>query len=133
LGLPPNALTVRAVLEEWFIEQIEPRYRVTGNARVYINRATAEFGAMRLQELEHAKSELKGFIRRYAKEAPVAANRCLATLKLAFSWCREVGDLDRNSLADMTKRIAGGEESSRARVLSDAEIRQLWHLESTPR
>jgi hypothetical protein len=31
----PNALLVRDVLDEWFKDVIEPRYRVTKNTRVY--------------------------------------------------------------------------------------------------
>src|SRR5688572_21480757 len=52
---PANALTVRDALEEWFKDQIEPRYRVTKNIRVYVDRAIAEFGKRRLQELTRAE------------------------------------------------------------------------------
>ncbi|HJS78048.1 MAG TPA: hypothetical protein VJ778_11605 [Burkholderiales bacterium] len=38
--------------------------------------------------------------------------------------------IDRNPFAELTNRIAGGDEDSRARTLSDAEIRLLWALDS---
>ena len=125
---PPNAMTVRDALEEWFADQIEPRYRVTKNTRVYVNRAVAEFGSRRLQELTRA--EIARFVRGYAKEAPVGANRCLSTIKLALGWAVEIGYLEHSPAEGLTNRVAGGEEQSRRRVLSDAEIRELWRMES---
>ena len=125
---PPNALTVKNAFEEWFADQIEPNYRRTNNTRVYVDRAIAEFGDRRLQEL--SRPEIARAVRLYGKETPVAANRCLATWKLALGWCVEVGLLEHSPAAGLTKRIAGGEEQSRRRVLSDAEIRAVWALGS---
>jgi integrase len=124
---PPNAMTVGDALSEWYDDQIAPRYKVTKNMRTYVERATAEFGARRLQELTRA--EIARFVRGYAKAAPVGANRCLSTLKLAMSWCVEMGYLEHSPAAGLTRRIAGGEELTRARVLSDDEIRELWSWE----
>lgn len=125
---PPNALTVKDALGEWLRDVIEPRYRVTKNVRTYVERATAEFGRRRLQELTRA--EIARFVRSYAKQAPVAANRCLTNIKLALGWCVEVGYLDASPAEGLTKRVAGGEEKSRARVLSDDELRTIWRLDS---
>ena len=125
---PANALTVKAALEEWFADQIEPQYRVTKNIRTYVDRAIAEFGSRRLQEL--SKAEVARFVRSYAKDAPVAANRCLSNVKLALGWCVEMGYLEHNPADGLTKRVAGGEEQSRRRVLSDGEIREIWSLTS---
>ena len=124
---PPNALLVRDALEEWFEHHVVPKYKVTKNARVYINRATDEFGARRLQEL--TQQEVSRFVRGYAKKGPVAANRCLSTLKLAFSYAVEMGYLDHSPAENVTRRVAGGDEVTRARVLTDAEIRDLWAWE----
>jgi len=125
---PPNALTVADALEEWYGDQIGPRYRVTRNIRGYVDRAVTEFGNRRLQELTRA--EIARFVRGYGKETPVAANRCLSVLKLALSWCVEMGYLDHSPGDGLTRRIAGGEEQTRSRVLSDAEIREIWRLDS---
>lgn len=124
---PVNALRVKDALEEWFTEQIEPNYRVTKNIRTYLDRSIREFGARRLQELTRA--EIKRFVRAYAKEAPVAANRCLSNLKLALGWCVESGYLDQSPAAGLTRRVAGGNEETRARTLSDGEIREIWRLD----
>jgi integrase len=121
---PPNALTVRNAFEEWFADQIKPNYRRVNTTRVYVDRAIAEFGGRRLQEL--SRPEISRAMRLYGKESPVAANRCLATWKLALGWCLEVGYLEHSPAEGLTRRVAGGEEQSRRRVLSDAEIRALW-------
>jgi len=125
---PPNALTVKDALEEWFSEAIEPSYRSTKGIRVYVDRAVAEFGGRRLQELTRA--EVARFVRGYAKRSPVAANRCLSAIKLALGWAVETGYLELSPAAGLTRRIAGGKEASRSRVLADAEIRELWRLDS---
>lgn len=126
LATLPNALTVKVAAEEWFADQIERRYRVTKNIRTYVDRWTAEFGARRLQELTRA--EIARMVRSYAKDAPVAANRCLTNIKLMLGWCVEVGYRDDNPANGLTRRSAGGEEEPRARTLSDDEIRLLWAL-----
>jgi hypothetical protein len=77
---PANALTVKDALEEWFSDQIELKYRVSNAPRTYVNRSIAEFGARRLQELTRA--EIARFVRGYAKETPVAANRTHGHLPL---------------------------------------------------
>ena len=119
---------MKAAFEEWFADQIEPNYRRTNNTRVYVDRAIAEFGARRLQEL--SRPEISRAMRAYGNESPVAANRCLATWKLALGWCVEVGYLEHSPAEGLTRRVAGGEEQSRRRVLSDGEIRELWRLAS---
>lgn len=47
---------MKDTLEEWFADQIEDKYRVSKNARVYVNRASSAFGAHRLQELTRCTS-----------------------------------------------------------------------------
>lgn len=127
---PPNALTVTAALEEWFTDQIEPHYRRMKNTRVYVDWAIAHFGAMRLQEVEHGMRGITHALRSYGRRAPVAANRCLSTMRLAFGWFVEMHWIDRNPFAELTTRIAGGDEESRERVLSDEELRATWRLVS---
>jgi integrase len=65
-------------------------------------------------------------MRGYGKKSPVAANRCLSTLRLALSWAVETGYLENNPAEGLTRRVAGGEEVTQARVLNDDEIRALW-------
>ena len=54
--------------------------------------------------------------------APVTANRLQGVLVRMFNFAAERGIIDSSPLAGMRR----GEERSRARVLSDAEIKSLW-------
>ena len=119
-----NKLTFGEMLDEWYGKRIEHRYRVTKNVQVYIGRAKAEFGTVALARL--TQPQLVRWLQRYAETAPVAANRCSTTLKLALDYAVECGYLDRNPLQAVTKRVIGGEEKTRDRHLTDDEIRRLW-------
>ena len=56
----------------------------------------------------------------------MGANRFLAFVKQALSFAVESGYLQHSPAAALTRRIAGGEEAPRVRVLTDAELRLLW-------
>jgi len=59
-------------------------------------------------------------------EAPVSANRTQSILHTLFRWAKEPGRkyVTINPLADMKRRA---KETPKDRVLSDDEIRTLWH------
>lgn len=117
-------MTFGELLDEWFTERIEPKYRVTKNIKVYVDRAKAEFGSTAIARLETVT--LVRWLKAYAKETPVAANRCQSNLKLALNYAVECGYIKENPLGSVTNRVIGGEERTRARHLTDDEIRALW-------
>lgn len=117
-------LTFAELLDEWYARRIAPRYRVTKNALVYISRAKAEFGTVALPRL--SAPQLVRWLQHYAKSAPVAANRCASAMKLALNYAVECGYIGASPLAQVTLRVIGGEEKTRDRHLTDAEIRALW-------
>lgn len=121
--LPENT-TFGDLLDEWFQRQIEPRYRVTKNIEVYVNKGKAWLGHVPLAQLTAAR--MVGVLVEYADASPVAANRCLSSWKLALTYATERGYLERNPLAVTTTRAIGGQEKPRERVLTDDEIRTLW-------
>lgn len=121
--LPENA-TFGDLLDEWFQRRIEPRYKVTKNIEVYVSRGKDALGNTLLAQLTTKK--LTDELIKYAKAAPVAANRCLSNWKLALRYAVERGYIERSPLEHTTSAVAGGEEKSRSRVLSDAEIKALW-------
>jgi integrase len=88
----------------------------------------AHFGGVRLQEGAQHAPDHAGAARLRAAHT-CRGERCLSTLRLAFGWFVEMHYIDRNPFAELTNRIAGGEEDSRAQ-LSDDEIRILWALDS---
>lgn len=119
--------TFGELLDEWFENSIEPRYVVTKNIETYIARGKDALGNKQLAVL--TTKELVDELKRYAKDAPVAANRCLSNWKLALDYAIGSGYLEHNPLARTTSKVVGGEEKSRERVLTDDEIRQLWAWE----
>lgn len=112
------------LLDEWFARRIEPNYRVTKNIKTYVERAKKEFGSTPLHRLTTAT--LVRWLQRYAEKYPIAANRCASSLKLALSYAVECGYLAANPLQGTTARVIGGEEKTRDRTLTDAEIAALW-------
>lgn len=120
----PESVTFGALLDEWFSRRIEPRYKTTKNIEVYVGKGKRWAGNDRLSKLTAAR--LVALLSDYAEASPVAANRCLSNWKLALDYAVERGYLERNPLERTTTRAVGGEERTRARTLSDEEIRALW-------
>lgn len=123
-------MTFGELLDEWFTDRIEPKYRVTRNIKTYIERAKAEFGTTALARLETVS--LVRWLKAYAKETPVAANRCQSNLKLALNYAVECGYIKENPLGSVTNRVIGGEEQTRARHLTDDEIRWVFSSKCRP-
>jgi integrase len=59
----------------------------------------------------------------FAKQGAVAANRTRASLSAMFAWAMGEGLALANPVAHTNRR----EEKARDRVLSDAELRAIWH------
>jgi integrase len=120
-----NKMTFGDLLDEWYEKRIEPRYKVTRNIIVYVNRAKEKFGNTILGKL--TAPELVRWLQAYAIDSPVAANRCSSNIKLALNYAVECGFIERNPLQLVTNRVVGGEEKTRDRVLSNTEIIDLWN------
>lgn len=121
-----NKLAFGDLLDEWYERRIAPRYRVTKNIRTYIDKAKTQFGSTALPRLTTA--QMVRWLQDYAKDTPVAANRCASNIKLALSYAVECGYIEKNPLQTVTNRVIGGEEKTRSRHLTDDEIRALWGL-----
>lgn len=120
----PDAATFGALLDEWYSRRIEPRYKITKNIEVYVGKGKAELGNVMLSAL--TTKRMTDVLIKYAAAAPVAANRCLSNWKLALKYAVERGLIERSPLENTTSAVAGGEEKSRDRVLTDDEIRAMW-------
>lgn len=121
----PESVTFGDLLDEWFQRRIEPRYKVTRNIEVYVSRGKAEAGSTPLSQL--TTKRLTDILVEYSDAAPVAANRCLSNWKLALKYAVERGYIERSPLENTTAAVAGGDEKTRDRVLTDDEIRDLWN------
>lgn len=72
---------------------------------------------------EIKRPEIRVMLEAQAKDAPIMANRTLACLRKIFSWALSQDLVESNPC----QAIAGpGVEQRRDRVLSEAEIRQVW-------
>jgi integrase len=120
----PESTTFGELLDEWFQRRIEPRYKVTKNIEVYVNRGKSDLGNVQLSSLNTKR--LTDVLIKYADAAPVAANRCLSNWKLCLKYAVERGYIERSPLENSTSAVAGGDEKSRDRVLTDDEIKALW-------
>jgi len=71
-----------------------------------------------------ARAEVANLLDRVAERAPVVANRVQNTLSSVFSWAPSEGLVPTNPVLGLRKRH---NEVPKERVLSDGEIRTLWH------
>jgi integrase len=80
-----------------------------------------EWGERNITDITRA--DVKDVIRRKARTTPIAANRLLALISAIFNWALDE-DIITTSPAVRIKRP--GTETERERVLSDAELRDVW-------
>lgn len=118
--LPENA-KAESVAQEWYERTIEPNYKATKNAEVYLRRFIRFFGSRNIGTLSTA--ELVNNLSAYGKKYPVAANRCRSSWSLIFQYAKERGLIEHNPLAGTSNKVAGGREKPRNRVLTDDEIK----------
>ena len=86
------------------------------------NHAMPHFGDRAIGDIH--RSEIKDVLRALvAAGKPVAANRLLGYLKLVFKWAVHADKIEASPIADLDKPAA---EQSRDRVLTDAELVEIW-------
>lgn len=128
-GAVDTEASLKAVANEWFKVRIEKRYKRPKPIRLYLDRIPASLLTRPIHEIE--RIDVSRTLQHYAKtRGPVAANRLLAILKQIFEYGHRVGYVPDNVLDVLTRDEVGGQEAPRERVLTDDEIRQLWHAES---
>ncbi len=120
-----EASTFRSVAEAWLADTGK-----NGGAKLRSKAAIESqlerdvfpaLGAVPITEI--ARADVRDLVRGIATKRPVAANRCLSMVKRVLSWAVEQDKLDTNPAMGIDPP---GEEKSRERVLSDAEIAKLW-------
>jgi integrase len=117
----------REVVNEYWEQRIERKFKNQKNVSVYASRLRDAFGHKPIDQL--TTRELADDLKNYAKDAPVAANRCLAFWKLIFKFAVGSGYLKTPPLPDTTATDIGGPESKREVTLTDDEIAALWQSE----
>ena len=112
-----------------YLAYAEPRQRGTHHTdtRRYLDRHWAPLADMPIGKIQRA--DVSARLGEIAKEnGPYAANRARAALSAFFSWGVGDGIVDANPVTGTHKPV---EEKSRDRVLTDAELRAVWHLSGT--
>jgi integrase len=121
---------VRSAVEDYLDVMIRPHYRRVNNAEVYARRLQARLGSIAVDAVRPV--DVSRLIAEHVREAPVAAMRMLGFAKQFFNWCVGMGYVDRSPIADVQSRVFGVVEESRERILTDDEIKALWHAPDLP-
>lgn len=124
----PEHMTFGKFLDKWYADRVEPVYKTPESQIVYVTYGKQRVGNTAVLSIK--TPQLVAALQDYAKDAPVAANRCLSVWKLALDYAVELGLRDDNPLARVTIRSVGGSERERDRVLTDEEIKQFWNAKS---
>ncbi len=124
-----SKLILGELLDEWFEDQIRHQYKRPRPIALYLKRVSPELLAQKIRDIRRA--DVRRFLKKYSNErGPVAANRLLAILRQALKYAVEAGYIDESPIAGLSRKLVGGEEKARARVLTDDEIRALWCTDS---
>jgi integrase len=131
-GVEPQAAKIEAregllfddVAQLYIDQYARPRKASWKNDEGYLKRPRAAWGARRVASV--TDDDVAVLLEEIAADAPVSANRTQSVLHKLFAWAKEPGRkfVSINPCADMKRR---GKEKSKDRVLSDDEIRTLWH------
>ena len=120
-----SKLTLRELLDEWYEDQIRHQYKRPRPIRLYLDRVSPDLLAQKIREIRRA--DVRSFLKKYSNErGPVGANRLLAILRQAFKYAVEAGYIAESPIAGLSRKLVGGAEKARDRVLTDEEIRALW-------
>lgn len=129
-GSITDASTLKAVGDEWYGQRIELRYKRPKQVRQYLDRISPALLTTPIRDVD--RLSVTRFLQQYAKErGPVGANRLLAIMQQLFRYAHKAGYVAEDNIAPLSREEVGGEEKARDRVLSDAEIRALWHTDAS--
>ena len=136
-GLGAGPSTFGELLTKYYNEHIEPNYRRPRQVRMYIdNRVADTLKNLRIADLTEKETRdfrtaVRTWLFEYARTSgPVAASRLLAIFKQSTKFGTAIGYLTVDPLRELTRKLVGGDETPGNRVLTDDEIRKLWHAES---
>ncbi len=117
-----KAATVGAVVAEFIARYQRPRNRRWRDVERILARELAPWAARPIATV--TRRDVIHLLDVTADRAPVMANRLLAHLRKLFSWAVERSILDASPVAGIK---APARETSRDRVLTDAELVAVWH------
>lgn len=129
--------TFGELLDKYYDEQIEPRYKDPRQVRLYKDNRVPDWLKARVvttldgDQARAFRVAVRDWLVKYSKESgPIGANRLLSIIKQTTRYGAVIGYLPVDPLAGLTKKYVGGDESPRARTLTNEEIKKLWATES---
>jgi len=122
------AFTVEALIEQWAALHLAERSASYGRRAPADLRASLRAWLVApAASLDHAATvALLDHVR--AERGPIAANRLRAMARACWTWATRRGSLPANPWAATPRPAA---ERARERVLSDAELADLWRISAT--
>ncbi|MBY0298075.1 MAG: site-specific integrase [Methylobacterium sp.] len=117
-----SVLTFDALAQRYLDEYAKPNKASWKNDEGYLRRPRAAWGKRAAASITRRDAIL--LLDGIKKTAPISANRCQTVLVTLFNWAVEDQHLEVNPIAGLKKRA---KETAKDRVLTDAELRVLWH------
>ena len=120
------SLTVAALVDSYLAKRVLPNLRSADAIKRRLRGDVVPIiGDARLADL-HRRDINKVIDELVTRNVPAQANRSYADLRAMIRWAVKRGDLDRDPTQGMSMP---SKVRSRDRILTDDEIRRLWHTE----
>jgi integrase len=120
-----GAMTVATLVESYLAKHVRPNLRSAKQVERRLRKNVLPLiGNVRLADL-HRRDINRVLDPIVGRARPVEANRVFGDIRATLRWAVARGDLDRDPMQGMD---APSPVRSRDRVLSDAEIKQLWNV-----
>lgn len=125
----PSNKTVEVLAAEYVADVVDKEHRRPELFNGYVARAILPaLGPRRVVEI--TPSDVAAVIRDYRSRGARTADQLRSCFRSLFGYAIETGVRDDNPAANLSARVAGYSYAPRARVLTDAEIRRVWSVES---
>lgn len=123
-GQDGAAMTVAGLVDSYLNKHVKPNRRTaTEMERRFRKNVIPVIGAVKVAEM-HRRDVNRVLDPIIARGAAIEARLVFQDVRAMLRWAVKRGDLDHNPIDGMSKP---GAERPRERVLSDEEIRTLWH------
>jgi len=121
-----STVTVEQLVTKYMNEVAHRKHKRPALAQGYMDRAVIpSIGTQKVRDVTRA--QLVSIIQDYAKRGARTADQLRSNLKKLFSYAVELGYRDDNPMLEVTSRITGYVANPRERVLTDEEIKDMWH------
>jgi len=126
LELTVSVFAVEQLVTKYMNEVVYLKHKRPELAQGYMDRAVIPIiGTRKVRDVTRA--ELVALIQNYSERGARTADQLRSILKKLFSYAVELGHRDDNPMLEVSSRITGYIAKPRERVLSDHEIKDMWH------